>query len=72
VAKLEDELGLTLFKRSPSQIVLTAEGEILIDKARELIQMSEKLKDLPFELEQKPEGFLSVGVIPTLAPYWFN
>ncbi len=72
VHKLEEELGIQIFKRSHSKITLTAEGEMFVEKARELIQLSEKLKDLPFDLENKPEGTLRVGVIPTLAPYWVS
>ena len=72
ISKLEEELGINIFKRSPTQIVLTAEGEQFVEKTRELIQMAEKLKDLPFEMENKPEGNLKIGVIPTLAPYWFS
>lgn len=72
VSKLEEELGILIFKRSPSIIVLTAEGEQFVEQARELVQMAEKLKDLPFEMENKPEGSLKIGVIPTLAPYWFS
>jgi len=71
VSKLEVELGIVLFKRSPLQITLTVEGELFVEKARELLLLAEKLKDLPFEIEQKPEGSLRIGVIPTLAPYWF-
>lgn len=70
ISKLEEEIGMMLFKRSPSKIVPTLEGEIFIEKARELLQMAENLKDLPFELENKPEGILRIGIIPTLAPYW--
>lgn len=71
IRKLEEELGIHLFKRSPTAVTLTAEGELFVDKARELLALAEKLKDLPFELEEKPEGTLRIGVIPTLAPYWF-
>ena len=70
VSKLEEELGLQIFKRSPTKVVLTTEGELFVSKARELIQLSEHLKDLPFELQKRPEGQLKIGVIPTLAPYW--
>jgi len=71
VSKLEEELGMKLFKRSPNRVALTAEGELFAEKARELLQLADNLKDLPFELEKKPEGELRVGVISTLAPYWF-
>jgi LysR family transcriptional regulator, hydrogen peroxide-inducible genes activator len=71
IGKLEEELGIILFKRSPQKISLTSDGELFAEKARELINLSEKLKELPFEMEQKPVGELKIGVIPTLAPYWF-
>lgn len=70
ISKLEEEIGMILFKRSPLKIVPTLEGEVFIERARELLQMAENLKDLPFELENKPEGILRIGIIPTLAPYW--
>ena len=71
VSKLEEELGINLFKRSSSAVTLTTEGELFVDKARELLMLAEKLKALPVEIEQKPEGTLRIGVIPTLSPYWF-
>ena len=71
VSKLEEELGINLFKRSSLAVTLTTEGELFVDKARELLMLAEKLKALPVEIEQKPEGTLRIGVIPTLSPYWF-
>lgn len=70
ISKLEEELGLQLFKRSSTKVIPTQEGEQFIVKTRELLQMVENLKDLPFELENRPEGQLRIGMIPTLAPYW--
>lgn len=70
IGKLEEELEMKIFKRTAQKVIPTSEGEIFIEKASELIQLSENLKDLPFELEERPEGELKIGVIPTLAPYW--
>ncbi len=70
ISKLEEELGMILFKRSPTSVTPTAEGDIFIQKARELVKLADQLKDLPFDLENKPEGTLRIGIIPTLAPYW--
>lgn len=72
ISKLEEEIGLLLFKRSSTKVTPTYEGELFIEKAQELLQMSEKLKDLPFELENKPSGTIKLGIIPTLAPYWVS
>lgn len=70
MSKLEEELGMQIFDRTQGSVTLTNEGDVFIAKARELIQLSENLRNLPFELEQRPEGELKIGVIPTLAPYW--
>mgnify|MGYP000639846196 CR=1 FL=1 len=70
VGKLEEELEIQIFKRSHSTVELTSEGKIFIAKIRDLIQLSENLKDLSFELQERPEGKLRIGVIPTLSPYW--
>lgn len=70
MSKLEEELGMQIFDRTQGTISLTFEGAIFIEKTRELIQLTENLKNLPFELEHKPEGELTIGIIPTLAPYW--
>lgn len=72
IRKLEDEIGMSIFKRSSTKITTTAEGDIFIEKAQELLQMTENLKDLPFKLEEKPGGELRIGIIPTLAPYWMS
>ena len=71
VKKLEEELGMQIFKRMSGGVEITTEGDIFITKARELLSLAENMKDLPFELELRPEGHLRLGVIPTLAPYWF-
>ena len=70
ISKLEEEIGMTLFKRTSTGVFATDEGQLFISKALELLQMAETLKQLPVELENKPEGELHIGMIPTLAPYW--
>lgn len=72
INRLEQELGLVLFKRLPGNVSLTSEGEIFVEKVRGLMKMVDDLKELPIELENKPEGELHIGVIPTLAPYWLS
>jgi LysR family transcriptional regulator, hydrogen peroxide-inducible genes activator len=70
IGKLEEELGMKLFKRSQTAVELTAEGELFANQARNILQMVDKLKQLPVDLENKPEGALKIGIIPTLSPYW--
>jgi LysR family transcriptional regulator, hydrogen peroxide-inducible genes activator len=70
ISKLEEELGIKLFRRSQTSIDLTTEGEAFVEKARDVLQMVDQLMQLPVELENRPEGELRIGIIPTLAPYW--
>jgi LysR family transcriptional regulator, hydrogen peroxide-inducible genes activator len=70
VSKLEEEMGMPLFKRTSTGVFVTDEGRIFVSKALELLQMAETLKQMSVELENKPEGELHIGMIPTLAPYW--
>lgn len=67
--KLEDELGITLFDRSHKPLQITTEGASFLEKARELILNFKELKQVAHELKHKQERELSLGVIPTLAPF---
>ncbi len=70
IGKLEEELGIKLFSRTTNSIRLTNEGEIFVEQSTEVLQMVDNLQNLPIELENSPKGSLTIGIIPTLAPYW--
>lgn len=70
IGKLEKELGIKLFNRTALNVELTNEGEIFAERCAEVLQMVDNLQNLPIELENEPKGILTVGIIPTLAPYW--
>jgi LysR family hydrogen peroxide-inducible transcriptional activator len=70
INKLERALGVALFERFSRRIELTAPGEILLPRARSLI---EEAAALPHYLETAREGVrgpLRVGAIPTILPYF--
>lgn len=69
VQKLEDELGLRLFDRSYKPIVPTEAGKVIIEQARQVLAASKKVKEIANDVQEKIEGTLSIGIIPTLAPY---
>lgn len=70
ISKLEEELEVRLFHRSPTKIRLSREGEKFIEQASEILQLFERLKFFSLEMENRPAGSLTIGIIPTLAPYW--
>ena len=46
VQKLEDELGVVIFDRSKSPVLVTSEGELIIEQARVVIREQKRLIDL--------------------------
>jgi len=69
VMKLEAELGLKLFDRSKQPVIPTEAGIRLIAQARLVLREAEKLRQLAKDQQEKVNGVLRVGIIPTLAPY---
>jgi len=69
INELEKQLGVTLFERNNKQVLITNEGQLILNKAKkvkleldELIQISQSNKQ-PFS------NPMTIGVIPTIGPY---
>lgn len=68
IQKLEDQLGQPLFERKPREIILTNLGELLLERAKEILKLME---DTFAELsEASRRGRIRLGAIPTIAPYF--
>lgn len=68
IQKLEDQLGQPLFERKPREVVLTDLGEVLLERAREILKLME---DTFAELSDAGRrGRIRLGAIPTIAPYF--
>ncbi len=68
IQKLEDQLGVPLFERKPREVVLTDLGELLLERAKEILRLME---DTFSELsEASRRGRIRLGAIPTIAPYF--
>lgn len=70
IQKLEEDLGVVLFDRSKKPILLTEAGQKAIDQIQSILFEAKKLETL-IETSQTelPHGHLTVGIIPTIAPY---
>lgn len=69
--KLEDEIGTTLFERSPKYVRLTKSGEKFLPYAMEMLDCLERgLQDLR-EKSGELRGTLRIAAIPTIGPYLF-
>lgn len=64
ISNLEAELGLTLFTRSRQGTVPTAEGEVIIKKAYEIINKVQELKDQASDFSNTQTGELRLATIP--------
>lgn len=69
VQKLEDELNLTLFNRKAKPVEPTLEGAEVILKARAILNESTSILSLTKGWSTQVNGSVSIGVIPTIAPY---
>lgn len=68
IQKLEDQLGQPVFERKPREVALTEIGELLLQRAKHLLQL---MDDTFSELsEAGRRGRIRLGAIPTIAPYF--
>lgn len=67
--ELEEILGAPLVERGPRQIRLTALGEDVVLRAREVMRSVDELAALARAATGPISGRLRLGIIPTVAPY---
>ena len=68
IKKLEAIIGVTVFERSPRRVLLTAKGEEVLVRTRNILREARALLN---EGRQRPPlaGPLRIGALPTLGPY---
>ena len=69
ILKLEEELGERLFDRTKREARLTPHGEVFLRRAVRILEEAEAVKREAEDAKQLLSGTLSIGVIPTVAPY---
>lgn len=60
---LEDELGIVLFKRGPRQIQLTDAGNILVKRARQILELSDSTVREIDDCKRGVKGTLTIGTV---------
>lgn len=68
IQRLEDQIGEPLFERKPREVVLTDLGELLLERAKEVLEMVDDTFLLLSDAGRK--GRIRLGAIPTIAPYF--
>ena len=67
--KLENELGARLFDRLGRSVRLTELGKTFLPRARSVLRELEAAKGDVVEHKDSIGGSVTIGVIPTVAPY---
>lgn len=68
--KLEGFLGVTLFDRSLKRVTPTPIGREILQAARNIVEESERIRELAKHAQNPMTRTLRLGVIPTLGPYY--
>ena len=69
IQKLEDELGERLFDRLKREAKLTSHGESFLPRAVRILEEADAAKREATEAKSLLHGTVTVGVLPTIAPY---
>lgn len=69
LSELESQLGFQIFERNNKQVLVTPIGREVLSRARKIVLAMEDLHHLA-DSQKAPLSFpVSIGVIPTIAPY---
>jgi LysR family hydrogen peroxide-inducible transcriptional activator len=69
IRELEKQLGIALVERRPGEISLTDIGMEVVERAQDMLAAARDLEDFARHHGRVLTGRLSLGVIPTIAPY---
>jgi LysR family hydrogen peroxide-inducible transcriptional activator len=70
IMKLEEELAVRLFDRLGRSVRLTDMGQMFLPRARAILNEMRAAKEEVAQRQSSVAGPVSVGVIPTIAPYF--
>lgn len=70
LAKLEQELGVTLFERTTASVELTHAGKQFMSGAMQIIDRVEQLKKEMEDVAELRKGQLTIGSMPMTGAYW--
>ena len=68
IQKLEEELDILIFDRSKKPIELTETGKKIVQQARNIVNESDRIKDIVDQQKGFIGGLFRLGVIPTVMP----
>ncbi|MCJ8517651.1 LysR family hydrogen peroxide-inducible transcriptional activator [Pseudorhizobium tarimense] len=69
ILDLEQTLGVRLVERNRNGILLTRDGEEVLQKVSLILEQVERLEGLRRSSSSMLDGLVRIGIIPTVAPY---
>ena len=69
IRKLEEELGVILFERSPGDVSVTPIGMRIVEQAQRVVEQAAALKEIASQGKDPLNEALRLGAIYTIAPY---
>lgn len=70
IIDLERECGATLFERSRSGVQITAEGQVLLPAAHEVVAAHQSFETRVAEVHNLDSGLIRIGTISSIATHW--
>ncbi len=71
IKKLEDNLGVTIFERNKTQVILTHLGVTLVNQAQQILDMVTEIEESAKYNNDELARPLKLGAIHTVGPYLF-
>lgn len=69
IMELEKQLGTTIFERNNKQVLVTSNGQLVLDKAKRVKLELDELVQISQSNKQPFISPMTIGVIPTIGPY---
>ncbi len=69
IIELEKQLGTTIFERNNKQVLVTSNGQLILNKAKTVKLELDELMQVSQADKQPFTNAMTIGVIPTIGPY---
>lgn len=69
IHEFEKQLGTTVFERNNKQVLITKDGQLILNKAKRVKIELDELMQLTHANKAPFSNSMSIGVIPTIGPY---
>lgn len=69
ISKFEDEIGIKIFDRKKKPVLITKEGQLVINGIKSILQQIDHLNETVSEIKEEMKGHLRMAIIPTVSPY---